>query len=65
MTMAELKPCPFCGGKAVLEHDYDGRGYSYIRCCGCFIKGNRFSVKFDKASDDEAIEAWNRRASDG
>ena len=59
--MAELKPCPFCGGEAVLEHDYCARGYSYVRCGKCGVKGFMFCMKFNKSSDEEAIEAWNRR----
>ena len=31
----ELKPCPFCGGKAILNHDHAGLGASYIRCEKC------------------------------
>ena len=59
--MAELKPCPFCGGKAILQHTSEGRGYSFIRCTRCFTKGQSFCMKFDASSDEEAIEAWNRR----
>ena len=62
--MAELKPCPFCGGKAVLEHEHAGAGYSYIRCTECRVKGLTFIRKFERSSDQEAIEAWNRRAED-
>lgn len=36
----ELKPCPFCGGKAVMKvffESCDGRGDDFpeIRCCKC------------------------------
>lgn len=60
--MDKLKPCPFCGGKAVLEHEYATPGYSYIRCKECGVKGLTFIMKFERSSDQEAIEAWNRRA---
>ena len=59
--MAELKPCPFCGGEAALEHSSEGRGYSYVRCKKCHVRGVSYCMKFDKSSYDEAIEAWNRR----
>ena len=67
--MAELKPCPFCGGKAVLDHKYD-RGiyqYSYVRCENymCRIEGKAFAVQPSYSADDFAIEFWNRRAKDG
>lgn len=62
-----LKPCPFCGGKAVLfvEHGVQ------VMCVSC---GVRASLKIDKifqkgisqeriATDsiDRVIEEWNRR----
>lgn len=52
MDEFKLKPCPFCGGKAVKI----GRNVFWVRCCGC---GAGTSV-FD--SEKEAKEAWNRRA---
>ena len=63
--MNELKPCPFCGGKALLSHDHTGLGTSYVRCEKCGLESIRFYKSFDHASDDEAAEFWNRRADDG
>ena len=40
--MTELKPCPFCGGKALLSHDYAGIGASYVRCEKCGLESIRF-----------------------
>lgn len=57
--MKELKPCPFCGGRAILN--IIGNKY-YVDCnakigeCPCIPK----TFDFDVAED--AIEAWNRRA---
>lgn len=65
MPDKELKPCPFCGGEAELEHDNIGYGYSYIRCTRCGLKSPSFIKAFDRASDNDAANYWNRRASDG
>lgn len=65
-TMAELKPCPFCGGKPQLDHEYMGVCvYSKIRCtdCGATIKPIKISAC--ESSDEKAICAWNRRSNDG
>lgn len=68
--MAELKPCPFCGGEA--EEKYIRRKklfakfnfpynthYVYVRCKICAATSG---VQWAR---ENAIEAWNRRASDG
>ena len=63
--MAELKPCPFCGGKPTLM-DFvqrwffrEPKVYYYVQCCCC---GGRSGL------DENALvvaERWNRRAEDG
>lgn len=54
--MADLKPCPFCGGEALGPTD---AWPHMIGCsqCGAGVKG------FDFAEDGEreAIKKWNRR----
>ena len=62
--MAEMKPCPFCGGEAELyDHTRFDRKheklYEYFRV-GC----KECDLRFPKFSDskEDAIEAWNRRA---
>ena len=60
--MKELKPCPFCGGKALLSHDHAGIEASYVRCEKCGLESIRFLKSFECASDDRAVEFWNRRA---
>lgn len=56
-VISELKPCPFCGGKAKLKH-IKGYGY-YIRCdgVGCGLQVYTHPVK----NKYKAIEVWNRR----
>ena len=57
----ELKPCPFCGGKAILAHDPMGPGASYIRCEKCGLESVHFIKSFEVASDERAIKYWNKR----
>ena len=54
---AELKPCPFCGGKAILECEEEmGIGPEWlVVCLGCHMEGAWFSSKA------KATEAWNTR----
>jgi len=64
--MTELKPCPFCGGEAILDrHDI---------FCDCGVKMQIPMYVSGKESVDgfptyeearqEMIEAWNRRVYD-
>ena len=61
----ELKPCPFCGGEAILKH-YATKElfrkqlrHSYVQCCICNI---RTELAY---TDTEVIIKWDRRAEDG
>ena len=64
--MAELKPCPFCGGEAELkEKEYAMIGHkvqAYVRCKVCGTTSNYFSENIAYCANEKAIEAWNRRA---
>ena len=57
--MSELKPCPFCGGEAKLEHLIKS-SIVYCKCCRASTRAMEFSPEY--ASDEKAIEAWNNRA---
>jgi hypothetical protein len=50
----ELKPCPFCGGKAELRRMFD-----QVRCTECYGRG----CEYDGHPDD-AIAAWNQRTTE-
>ncbi len=52
----ELKPCPFCGGNASMRLYY--KGLYGVRCDSCDSRvGQVFKTR------EDAIAAWNRRAS--
>ena len=85
--MAELKPCPFCGGKVGLvlcddegnmhdeayrEHPYSGIGFmlhhAYEENPQCTIAryecdGGSLGGVHIYDTEEQAAEAWNRRAS--
>lgn len=58
--MAELKPCPFCGGKPQLVKW--GNEWS-VECCnnGCGVMPETPLY----VMQTEAVITWNRRAGDG
>lgn len=50
--MAELKPCPFCGGEAeYIPIDYLPQLCGFVRCGNCRVKQYWYSPK-DKAIKD-------------
>ena len=58
--MKELKPCPFCGGKARI-HVGLIRGLTMIVCEKCLA-----TVSFGgKEQKQKTVSAWNRRVNDG
>lgn len=63
MKLSEkLQPCPFCGGKAKLEHNYEHDNYlSFVRCQKCYAQSHKYMISCDYCSDQRAIEAWNKR----
>lgn len=62
--MTELKPCPFCGNKALIAELKGGKFPRYSVLCPnsrCFAsEASIFGKRYVNKSD--AIEAWNRRA---
>lgn len=59
----ELKPCPFCGGEAVMQKRVgatgrDGYKVYRIYCSKCGV----IQCDMEYYSERDAISAWNRRA---
>lgn len=54
MSEVKLKPCPFCGSENVATAFANNRTGSPI-----------FNTANEKAAVNRAVEAWNRRCSDG
>lgn len=59
--MSKLKPCPFCG--AEIARVIGPGGLNFFRCRNCSAVVS-FDNDFYNTHTNEAIEAWNRRASD-
>lgn len=62
--MENLKPCPFCGGKASMRYSTVFRSEICIKCEKC--KSRTMTYKGGDFEDTKylAIQAWNRRVSD-
>ena len=56
--MAELKPCPFCGGEAHIEQFMQPKEEWRIKCVDCPTRFGRCAGLNKK----EVIKAWNKRA---
>ena len=62
MSKIKLKPCPFCGEKAILKRDRVGLYCAKCTNCGCMTT---FQFDFDEGeevSKRKAADVWNRRA---
>lgn len=55
-----LKPCPFCGGEAVIN--YKQALNTWIVECSNLSCPASYMIGMDYDTEAEAIEAWNRRA---
>lgn len=70
----DWKPCPFCGGEAILRSNYNSYFVYgvFLQCSICKSTGKIFNAEhIDKDKFDEllpktdasykAVEAWNKR----
>ena len=64
MKETELKPCPFCGGNAVLEYFKSRKGYeATIQCNGeCVLYMSTITHDTEQEAIEAVTRAWNRRA---
>lgn len=65
--MTELKPCPFCGGQAIIGQTKKTLKSQYsVHCMNSQCIANRLGNPFvmHYLSIAEAVTAWNRRADD-
>ena len=71
----ELKPCPFCGGEAVIKAVNRNYGLTiWCQCIKCYARTegycpdtNNEDATIDNIENckNRALEQWNRRANDG
>lgn len=65
--MTELKPCPFCGGEAKIQHEYSRESGDWY-AVDCLNKKCPMEIVIVttgwRPTEAEAVEAWNRRAND-
>ncbi len=72
----ELKPCPFCGKKAIIKATTKTDvGFTiWCECSSCnaktmgycaYMKNENNTIDNIEQSKQHAISAWNRRANDG
>ena len=69
----ELKPCPFCGGEAIIQENYkmyvkhNVEKVALVKCKECHAKTKGILLsKYGKTShsrqaEREAVKLWNRR----
>lgn len=65
---SEVKPCPFCGGRAELMTHYDtDPEIELVSCTNCGARGPEYVNNGEMliVHPDVAVAVWNRRAEGG
>lgn len=57
--MKEIKQCPFCGGKGILN-DEGKWGSIWVSCQSCEAEGS-WVDRNNGDTEDDAIDKWNTR----
>ena len=63
MNKIELKPCPFCGGKArvvIKSFDVFMNG-AFVICEKCGARTDLIETNAEYSAKDRAVEYWNKR----
>lgn len=60
--MNELKPCPFCGGKAYID-TFGGWHIDAFHKKNCLVEPSTFLIHSNTRIEKQ-IKAWNRRVND-
>lgn len=63
--MTKLKPCPFCGGEALLEPYRARKGYeASIQCNQCLCSMSTITYDEEETAIEDVVKAWNRRVNE-
>ena len=62
MTCKEIKPCPFCGGEAMIVSDWSVGSQKEMYTVECTNDECTATINKMKETQDEVIKIWNRRA---
>ncbi len=69
MHIPQLKPCPFCGGKAEYQQFANPQNFFKVKCtvCDCSTDGFRHNHVQGTDIENKTLnsEIWNRRVVDG
>lgn len=62
MNREELKPCPCCGGKAIVVQDYNYNAdvLYWIECSECDLRTSEFYSENRR----KMVDVWNKRVGD-
>ena len=62
MSEIELKPCPFCGGKAKFKDIGARKTAISVGCATCCASSRIILISAEYCANERAAKDWNRRA---